>query len=76
MSEELRRLLDAVQKQLEKEDLLKIIVDFDEWYCPTASDCLSSLYDLADNREGLRESTKRYHEERKKNYEERRRLGL
>ena len=72
MSDELRRLLDAVQKQLEKEDLLKIIVDFDEWWCPTATTCLSSLYDLADNPEGLREKTRSYHEERKREYRERR----
>ena len=72
MSEELQKRLDAVNEQLEKEDLSNIIVDFDEWYCPTASDCLSSLYDLVKDSEELIEATKRYREGRKKDYEERR----
>ena len=74
MSDELRKLLDAVQEQLKKEGLCQTIVDFDEWYCPTASDCLSSLFDLAKDPEKHIEETKRYHEERKKDYEERKKL--
>ena len=74
MSEELQKRLDAVNEQLEKEDLSDIIVDFDEGWYPTASDCLSSLYDLTKDPNGLIEATKRYHEGRKKDYEERKRL--
>lgn len=69
MSEELQRRLDAVNEQLQKEDLENIIVDFDEWWCPTASECLSGLFDLAKDPEKLIEATKRYHEGRKKEKE-------
>ena len=74
MSDELKRLLKEVQTQLEKEGLNQIIVDFDEWWCPTASNCLSSLLELAEEPTRLKEATERYHEEKRRNYEERRRI--
>jgi len=70
MSEELQNLLDAVKKQLEKENLPHVIVDYDEWWCPTVSDCLESLYDVAENPEKFKEDTKKYHEGRRRDYEE------